>query len=183
MDTDAATAGEPDYDEMSDDYDDDDDDSYDDDFYSHLEFADDAAYARQLQQGIEDNEASLVAARADRHELTMNQQIRRDQDLAYEESLKADQEKEKKRRAEQEKRDAEQKLVKEKEQAEQDLRTRLLKLKVELADRIPAEPAATDENVIRLLVKLPNGTRLERRFKRNTSLKVLAFFIFCQEQR
>ena len=35
-----------------------------------------------------------------------------------------------------------------------------------------AEPLADEPDTIRVLLKLPNGTRLERRFYRNQSLKV-----------
>ena len=42
---------------------------------------------------MEENEASLIAARADRDERSFNQSLRQEQDAAYEESLKADREK------------------------------------------------------------------------------------------
>ena len=42
---------------------------------------------------MSDNETSLIAARADREERDFTQTLRREQDAAYLESLKADQEK------------------------------------------------------------------------------------------
>ena len=50
-----------------------------------------------------DNEAFLVAARQDRLERSMTQTLRQQQDEAYLASLKADQEKEKRKQEEQEK--------------------------------------------------------------------------------
>lgn len=136
----------------------------------------------QLQQGIEDNEHSLVAARNDRQERSMNQLIRQEQDEAYKESLEADQQKEQKRKVELAKREAEEKVKSDQISDERDRRERLLRLKVDLADQIPSEPDASDPNVIRVLIKLPDGTRLERRFARTMSIKYLIYFVFCHAQ-
>lgn len=48
---------------------------------------------QRLDQLMLDNESSLVAARADREERSFNQSLRQQQDEAYMESLRADQEK------------------------------------------------------------------------------------------
>ena len=37
---------------------------------------------------------------------------------------------------------------------------------------MPQEPSADDSDVIKILLKLPSGTRLERRFLKSQSLKV-----------
>jgi FAS-associated factor 2 len=50
-----------------------------------------------LHQGVADNEAFLIAARQDRLERSMTQTLRQQQDEAYQESLRADQEKEKRK--------------------------------------------------------------------------------------
>lgn len=47
----------------------------------------------RLRRIMDDNEGSLIAARADRDELSFNQSLRLEQDVAYQESLRADQEK------------------------------------------------------------------------------------------
>ncbi|VDI32867.1 FAS-associated factor 2 [Mytilus galloprovincialis] len=57
---------------------------------------------RRLERLMSENETSLVAARADREERSFNQTLRAQQDEAYLESLKADQEKARKRQEEQE---------------------------------------------------------------------------------
>lgn len=44
--------------------------------------------------------------------------------------------------------------------------------KVELRDELPQEPLADDPDAVRVLLKLPNGTRLERRFLKSHSLTV-----------
>ncbi|CAC5409069.1 FAF2 [Mytilus coruscus] len=55
---------------------------------------------QRLERLMNDNETSLVAARADREERSFNQTLRQQQDEAYLESLKADQEKARKRQEE-----------------------------------------------------------------------------------
>ncbi|KAI1300187.1 FAS-associated factor 2-B [Halotydeus destructor] len=136
----------------------------------------------QLQQGIDENEAAFVVARLDKQERDMNQLIRTEQDEAYQESLKADQEKERKRKEEQEKKDVEDRARREKEEQELKKRDDLIRMKIELADRIPAEPDSSASNTIRVLVKLPNGVRLERRFLRTSSIKYLIYYVFCHDQ-
>ena len=56
-------------------------------------FVDAANLLRRMSRLLEDNEGSLVAARADREERSFNQTLREEQDQAYLESLQADQEK------------------------------------------------------------------------------------------
>ena len=44
-----------------------------------------------------------------------------------------------------------------------------------MRDALPEEPMADDPDAVRVLLKLPNGTRLERRFLKTHSLKVSAW--------
>lgn len=45
--------------------------------------------------------------------------------------------------------------------------------KIERALEVPSEPDSADPDAILLLFILPNGTRLERRFRRSHMLKVI----------
>ena len=67
---------------------------------------------------VADNEASLVVARADRVKRNFNQTLRQQQDRAYMESLRADQEKERQRWEERERIEEEQQRQREQELAE-----------------------------------------------------------------
>ncbi|GBN05568.1 FAS-associated factor 2 [Araneus ventricosus] len=58
----------------------------------------------------------------------------------------------------------------------------LQRQKIELASQIPEEPPLEHPDTIRLMIKLPAGTRLERRFKREESLKFLYHFVFCHPE-
>lgn len=80
-----------------------------------------------MQTIIADNEAFLVAARADRQERSFTQALRQEQDQAYEESLRADREKEERRRREkllEEERLKEQREAEEAEKRRQEVRWR-----------------------------------------------------------
>jgi FAS-associated factor 2 len=136
-----------------------------------------------LQQAIEDNEASLTAARAEREERNMNQIIRQQQDEDYQQSLEQDRKKELQKQEEKKKRDEAEKLKRQKEDQEKDKRNRLIALKKVSGDKLDPEPDSNDDpDVVRILIKLPDGTRLERRFYRQTSIKYLYLFVFSHEK-
>ncbi|KAK7068484.1 FAS-associated factor 2 [Halocaridina rubra] len=133
----------------------------------------------QLQNLVRDNEAHLVVARAERQERELTAALRLQQDEDYQESLRADQEKERKRQLERE--EVERKELEEKQKFEEQQRQKdnIRRLKVELVDRIPQEPDEGSEGVVHIVVKLPQGTRLERRFLNSHSLSSLYYYIFC----
>jgi len=136
----------------------------------------------ELRKSIQDNESGLIAARLEREERSMNQLIRQQQDEAFAESLRADQEKDRKKQEEKSKKEAEEKAKKEKELEANQRKERLLQLRVELVDQIPEEPDVSDSNATKLVIKLPNGTRLERRFLKTQSIRYLYYFVFCNQQ-
>lgn len=135
----------------------------------------------KLERILQDNEASLIAARAEREERDFTQTLRREQDAAYLESLKADQEKERKRREEQDKIDQEKQRLVDEENKRKEMIQERERMKEELKIEIPEEPAVDDPDVVRIVLKLPHGSRIERRFLKNQSLKFLYYFAFCHE--
>lgn len=136
---------------------------------------------QRLETIMSDNESSLVAARADREERSFNQSLRQQQDEAYLESLRQDQEKEKRKREERELVEAEEARKRQLLQDhEQMLKERELR-KDTLRDQIPTEPAEDDPEAVRVVLKLPHGSRIERRFLKTHSLKYLYYFTFCHE--
>eukprot|EP01137_Pigoraptor_chileana_P010880 Opistho-2@60994 len=112
----------------------------------------------------------LAEARADRAERTMSQRIREEQDEAYLESLRQDQEKEQRRIRELERQREEEEAARSLElRAQQDKEERARQRKLKLA-RLPAEP--TDDTLAaRILVKLPNGARLDRKFPKTATVQ------------
>lgn len=127
---------------------------------------------RRLRTVVQENSVWLNQARNERLERSFTQTLRQQQDLAYEQSLRADQEKERKKQEElEQQRRAEQALQEEKLAAE---RKKMLieELKLELAMRVPSEPLENAPNAISIVFKLPNGMRVTRRFLTTDSLGV-----------
>ncbi|OWF50061.1 FAS-associated factor 2-like [Mizuhopecten yessoensis] len=136
----------------------------------------------KLERVMTDNETSLIAARAEREERNFTQTLRREQDEAYLESLRADQEKERTRRGDLEKLEQEkQKVVDAEMERQRMLEERELR-KEDLRNSIPPEPAADHPDRVQIVLKLPHGDRVQRRFLKSDSLKHLYHFAFCHEQ-
>ncbi|EDW03845.1 FAS-associated factor 2 [Drosophila grimshawi] len=137
---------------------------------------------RRLQSVISANEVWLSQARADRLERNFTQTLRRQQDEAYEQSLLADEEKERQRQRE---RDVARQLIAAEEQARRDIELRkeeIARLKIELVNQVPSEPAVNAEDAIAVVFKLPSGTRLERRFQQTNSILDVYHFLFCHPE-
>ncbi|CAL1527959.1 unnamed protein product [Lymnaea stagnalis] len=135
----------------------------------------------RLEQVMAENETSLTTARAERAERSFNQSLRQQQDEAYLESLRADQEKAKTFSRGSKRAAVLGKIVfvvvgsslctqREREQK-----------KSELERVLPLEPEASDPDAIRIMLKIPNGNRIERRFHRSQSLKWLYYYVFCHK--
>lgn len=138
----------------------------------------------QLSQLISENEAELVIARMDKEERNQTQLIRKEQDQAYEESLKIDREK---ARVKKEKEDAlkeaerlEQQKIVDELAKEKELMNKRIELRKILAET--SEPDASDPASIKLLIKLPSGSRHQRIFLRIDPLSELYKFVFSQEE-
>ena len=52
------------------------------------------------------------------------------------------------------------------------------KRKEELKNEIPPEPNGNDPDVVKIVLKLPHGSRVERRFNKHQSLKVIHHLCF-----
>lgn len=133
----------------------------------------------RLQTIVADNEVALIAARAERVELNFNQTLRQQQDQAYLESLRADQEKERRRCEERERREGEARQQREKELEEQYHKEEIQRQKIEYQKRIPDEPPSDHPEAVHIVIKLPNGMRLERRFLQSHSLEAVFYYVFC----
>ncbi|XP_071451650.1 FAS-associated factor 2 [Hetaerina americana] len=135
-----------------------------------------------LQELMSENEASLIAARADRNERSFTQTLRRQQDEAYEESLRADREKERRRKEERERIEEEMRLKEEAIREEQKRIEEIRRQKIDWATRVPEEPSADDPEAVHVVIKLPTGKRLERRFRLRHTLQSLYYYVFCHPE-
>ncbi|XP_045477648.1 FAS-associated factor 2 [Harmonia axyridis] len=142
-------------------------------------FHDSNTLLQRLRTIVSDFEVNLIQARSQRFEASLNRSIRATQDEAYQESLKADQEKE--RRREEERRflqEQERQLALER-QAEEERRESIAKEKIESVSKVPNEPDPSDPDAVHVVFKLPCGLRLDRRFLKTHSLEVVFYFVFC----
>ncbi|GAB1610638.1 FAS-associated factor 2-like [Argonauta hians] len=136
---------------------------------------------RRLQRAIEVNEHAVLSIRRDRERRNADKELREQQDQAYYASLKADQEKERKKQ--EALRIIEEQEMEKREQAAESNRLlmELEKEKSEARLMLPAEPPIDSKDVVRIILTVPSGAHLERRFNKNTSLKYLYYFILCHE--
>ncbi|XP_055710128.1 FAS-associated factor 2 [Phlebotomus papatasi] len=134
---------------------------------------------RRLQTVVTDNEVYLSQARADRLERSLTQSLRKQQDEAYEQSLKADQEKERRKQEEKEEQLRRQQAIEAEKQAEVERKNNIARLKIDMASEVPSEPPADAPGTTSVVFKLPSGARIERRFYRADSIKDVYNFIFC----
>merc|ERR1712020_97004 len=126
------------------------------------------ALTERLEVVIRDNEAYIVAASAERAERNINAEIRQEQDAAFQETLRLDQERER------------QKLeAEEAKRREEEAEQARVQAEIELASEIPDEPPINEPQAVRIVIKLPEGQRLERRFHKCQSLKYLYYYVFC----
>ncbi|XP_058808418.1 FAS-associated factor 2 [Phymastichus coffea] len=133
----------------------------------------------RLRTIIDHNEINLIQARLERAERSLTQSLRQQQDLAYEESLRADQEKDRKRAEERRAREEEEAREKELHNA-QERELERIKLEKELSiGKVPNEPAPTDPNACHLQIKLGERT-VKRRFLMSHTIQDVYFWIFSQ---
>jgi FAS-associated factor 2 len=126
----------------------------------------------RMRRVVSDNERFLTAARHERLERSFNQSLRAQQDVAYEESLKADREKERKKQEEREEQKRIEREIQEMIAADDRRRDLKERVKMELVQKVPSEPDDGDSEAINIVLKLPNGMRITRRFRKSNSLIV-----------
>lgn len=138
----------------------------------------------KLTQLFGHNERHLNAARQERQQLDLNQTLRKEQDEAFQKSLKADQDKAEKKRQEVLKKEQEERTKKEREERKEREETErvenLLRRKQEAARLVPVEPKEGDAESSRISFKLPDGKRLERRFLNSDVLADLYHYVLSQ---
>ncbi|XP_078406882.1 FAS-associated factor 2 [Cetorhinus maximus] len=139
-------------------------------------------FVNQLTFIMDANATYLVSERLDREERNQTQVLRQQQDEAYLASLRADQEKERKRKEAQEKRRKEEEDVRQQILAEERRQRSLQEEKERKSERLPPEPFPDNPDSVKIVFKLPNDTRVERRFLFTQSLTVIYDFLFSLKE-
>ena len=116
-----------------------------------------------IRNTITEYEAFIVAARVERDERNLDRELRNQQEAEYQETLRRDQEREQmaREREEIERREEEERERLRRE--ELDRKDQIVKMKIEMANEIPEEPSVDSVDAVRVVIKLPDGQRLERR--------------------
>lgn len=133
---------------------------------------------RRMETVVNDNEVWLNQARQERLERDLTQTLRQQQDEAYQMSLRADQEKQRRKQEERDEALRALQAIEAEELAEQQRLENIERLKLELASQVPSEPETGAPGVISIVFKLPTGQRLERRFHSSNTLKV-THYLMC----
>lgn len=137
---------------------------------------------RRLRRAIEVNEHAVTSIRLDRERLNADKVLREEQDQAYYASLKADQEKERLKKEQQDKIELEEQRVRDKAAERNRVLMERERRKSEVREMMPPEPAVHQDGVVRIMLTVPSGAHLERRFLKTQSLKYLYYFILCHDQ-
>lgn len=125
--------------------------------------------------GVIDEDLQRTIAQIERQERDM---IRQEQDEAYQQSLRADREKQLKREEESKRKEAEEKERQEKIARQEELHKGLIKLKSEISDKLPSEPFHDEDKIVKLVFKLPDGSRIKRSFLQDAKIKYLYWYVF-----
>lgn len=142
----------------------------------------------QLNQIVRNFEPLLVAARADRHQLDFDRQMREEQAEEYARALAEDQaretaEDEERTRAGQEARRQEEEAAnaERRQRVEVEARETRLQARRAKAQSLPDEPAQGSADACRVVVKLPDGQRLDRRFPKTCHLQAVVDWVESAE--
>ncbi|OAL29140.1 hypothetical protein AYO20_09293 [Fonsecaea nubica] len=135
----------------------------------------------KLATAMTTHQTQLTAARAQQAERQATQNLRREQDSAYERSLAQDRERARRRREEEEAaRRAELEAQEQARLAEKKKRDRE-QWKRWRARSLPEEPDAEIKDAIRVSIRLPSGERVIRRFQTDAEIEELYAFVECYE--
>ncbi|XP_051945227.1 FAS-associated factor 2 isoform X2 [Xyrauchen texanus] len=136
----------------------------------------------QLTFIVEANQTYLMSERLEREERNQTQVLRQQQDEAYLASLLADQEKDRKKKEEQEQKRQEEENARQSVLAEERRLRTLEEEKERKSECLPPEPPLDDPDSVKIVFKLPNDTRVERRFLFDQSLTVIYDFLFSLKE-
>ncbi|XP_074148279.1 FAS-associated factor 2 isoform X1 [Sminthopsis crassicaudata] len=136
----------------------------------------------QLTFIMDANQTYLVSERLEREERNQTQVLRQQQDEAYLASLRADQEKERKKQEERERKRQKEEEVQQQKMAEERRRRNLQEEKERKSECLPPEPPPDDPESVKIIFKLPNDSRVERRFHFTQSLTVIHDFLFSLKE-
>lgn len=138
-------------------------------------------FVSKLRQAIQTHSEPLTRARAQRAEQQATRNIREQQNSAYERSLAIDRERARKKKEEAERKAREENEALERQQAAELQAEKLAQWRKWRASSIAAEPPATEKDVVRISLRMPNADRVVRRFATSAHIEELYAFVECYD--
>lgn len=139
-------------------------------------------YITEIQNALEKYGSDLASARAERVANEVARSIRTEQDNAYERSLAIDRERSRRQREAAQAAEAKETAAKERAAAAAIKEEKRRQWRAWRATKIIPEPPAGDKNIVRVAIKLPEGSgagRVVRRFPQDAPLEELYAFVEC----
>ncbi|ETI19968.1 hypothetical protein G647_08983 [Cladophialophora carrionii CBS 160.54] len=135
----------------------------------------------KLGTAITSHQASLSAARAQQAERTATQNLRREQDSAYERSLAQDRERARRKREEEEAARRAEEQAREQTRLAEKKKSDMHQWRRWRAQSLPLEPPANDSDAIRVSIRMPSGERVIWKFRAEAEMEELYAFVECYE--
>lgn len=144
-----------------------------------------STYLSELQNSVEKYGSDLDGVRAERTAQEVSRNLRNEQDSAYERSLAIDRERARQRKEAAAAAEAAESLAREKAQEAALLERKRNQWKTWRTAKLLPEPAADDKNVVRVALKMPEGSgagRIVRRFAQDAPVEELYAFVECYDR-
>ncbi|EMD58747.1 hypothetical protein GGP41_006179 [Bipolaris sorokiniana] len=138
-------------------------------------------YVAKLRTAMQQHTEPLNRVRSQRAEQQATRSIREQQNSAYERSLAADREKARKKKEEAERKAREEKEALEREQAIERYAQNLQQWRKWRAASIRPEPDASETNVVRISLRMPDAQRVVRKFAADADIEELYAFVECYD--
>jgi FAS-associated factor 2 len=138
-----------------------------------------AELVAKLSSAMTAQQSQLQNARAQVTERQATQNLRQEQDSAYERSLAQDRERTRRRREEQEAQEQAEREARDAAEAAETQKRKIEQWRKWRAQSLPAEPAADVKDSVRISIRMPSGDRVIRRFGSDAELEELYSFIDC----
>lgn len=143
-----------------------------------------STYLARVRSAISTHEEQLTEVRAARSAQNFERSLREEQDSAYERSLQADRERVRLRKEAEARAAEDERRQKAEAEAAQTLAKKKLQWRRWRASKIVSEPGASDKDVVRIALKMPEhiaSARVTRRFRSSEGIEALYAFVECYE--
>ncbi len=138
-------------------------------------------FVAKLGTAMTSHQTSLTAARAQQSERQATQNLRSEQDSAYERSLAQDRERARRRREEEEAARRAEQEVQEQVRLAEKKKSDIEQWKKWRAQSLPEEPGQDVKDALRVSIRMPTGERVIRKFHADAEMEELFAFVECYE--